>query len=171
MHRCWGLWQSIQSNDLSRWKGVIWSCCKNTASVAVGRSLRSEIRGAYLLDAWSYQHSPVLIWSFRVFTFIRMLGLIVEGPNDQGIALEFCSGGALNQWLKQHKERLHLQQSIQWCLQIGKGMEYLHKRAPASFLHRDLKSSNILLLYSGATCPSKQGLFNALSFVEMLTKI
>ena len=100
-----------------------------------------------------------------------MLGLIVEGPNDQGIALEFCSGGALNQWLKQHKERLHLQQSIQWCLQIGKGMEYLHKRAPASFLHRDLKSSNILLLYSGATCPSKQGLFNALSFVEMLTKL
>ena len=59
MHRCWRLWQSIQSNDLSRWKGVIWSCCKNPASVAVGRSLRSEIRGAYLLDAWSYQHSSV----------------------------------------------------------------------------------------------------------------
>ena len=87
-----------------------------------------------------------------------MLGLIVEGPSDQGIALEFCSGGALNQWLKHHKDRLHLQQSIQWCLQIGKGMEYLHKRAPASFLHRDLKSSNILLLYPGATDPSKQGL-------------
>lgn len=86
-----------------------------------------------------------------------MLGLIVEGPSDQGIALEFCSGGALNQWLKHHKDRLHLQQSIQWCLQIGKGMEYLHKRAPASFLHRDLKSSNILLLYPGATDPSKQG--------------
>ncbi|CAG5094320.1 Oidioi.mRNA.OKI2018_I69.XSR.g13450.t1.cds [Oikopleura dioica] len=85
-----------------------------------------------------------------------MLGLIVEGPSDQGIALEFCSGGALNQWLKHHKDRLHLQQSIQWCLQIGKGMEYLHKRAPASFLHRDLKSSNILLLYPGATDPSKQ---------------
>jgi len=101
--------------------------------------------------------SEALIFSMLDHTnILRMLGLIVEGANDQGIALEFCSGGALNQWLKQHKERLHLQQSIQWCLQIGKGMEYLHKRAPASFLHRDLKSSNILLLYSGATCPSKQ---------------
>merc|ERR1711892_1508634 len=36
-------------------------------------------------------------------------------------------------------------------------MEYLHKRAPAKLLHRDLKSSNVLL-YSTATQPEEQTL-------------
>merc|ERR1712106_69739 len=40
---------------------------------------------------------------------------------------------------------------------VANGMEYLHKRAPAKLLHRDLKSSNVLL-YSTATQPEEQTL-------------
>ena len=31
-----------------------------------------------------------------------MMGLICDGNTNYGLALEFCSGGPLNQWLKHY---------------------------------------------------------------------
>lgn len=133
------------------YRATIYPAGRESYETAVKIPHQSEATDPYGL------RQEALIFSLLDHTnILRMLGLVVDGPTDQGLALEFCSGGALHLWIKQHKDRLRLQQSIDWCLQIGKGMEYLHKRAPAKFLHRDLKSSNILLLYSGATDPSKQ---------------
>ena len=35
---------------------------------------------------------------------------------------------------------------IDWAIQIARGMHYLHDLAPISLVHRDLKSSNVLIL-------------------------
>ena len=35
---------------------------------------------------------------------------------------------------------------IDWAIQIARGMAYLHDGAPISLVHRDLKSSNVLVL-------------------------
>jgi len=87
---------------------------------------------------------------------LRMMGLICDGNTNYGLALEFCSGGPLNQWLKHYPGVLSLSLSIDWSLQVASGMEYLHKRAPAKLLHRDLKSSNVLLFHPGSCQPEKQ---------------
>ena len=55
------------------------------------------------------------------------MGLICDGNTNYGLALEFCSGGPLNLWLKHHPGVLSLQLSIEWSLQVASGMEYLHK--------------------------------------------
>jgi len=89
---------------------------------------------------------------------LRLMGLIVDDQNqNKGLVLEYCSGGPLNTWLKKNPSVLTLRNSIDWALQVANGMEYLHKRAPAKLLHRDLKSSNVLL-YSTATQPEEQTL-------------
>jgi len=83
---------------------------------------------------------------------LRLMGLIVDELNqNKGLVLEYCSGGPLNTWLKKNQNVLSLRNSIDWALQVANGMEYLHKRAPAKLLHRDLKSSNVLLLSSTAS--------------------
>jgi len=95
---------------------------------------------------------------------VRMMGLIVdENSQNKGLILEYCSGGPLNNWLKLNQNVLTLRCSIDWSLQVALGMEYLHKRAPAKLLHRDLKSSNVLLLYP-QTCPPESQIMKITDF-------
>ena len=53
-------------------------------------------------------------------------------------------GGALNRILSGRKVRPDV--LIDWAIQIARGMHYLHDLAPISLVHRDLKSSNVLIL-------------------------
>ena len=43
------------------------------------------------------------------------------------------------------KGKLSIQKKINICLDILKGVEYLHSREPQSIIHRDLKPQNIIL--------------------------
>lgn len=74
---------------------------------------------------------------------VQFLGYCQEGERSM-LVYEFMHNGTL-------KEHLYGQQSINWIkrLQIaedaGKGIEYLHTGCVPAIIHRDLKSSNILL--------------------------
>ncbi|KRY85643.1 Mitogen-activated protein kinase kinase kinase 9 [Trichinella pseudospiralis] len=59
------------------------------------------------------------------------------------LVLEYCAGGPLNRALSSWKVSPEV--LIDWAIQVARGMHYLHAEAPVSLVHRDLKSSNVLI--------------------------
>nr|CAB3263622.1 MAPKKK9/10/11 mitogen-activated protein kinase kinase kinase 10 [Phallusia mammillata] len=90
-------------------------------------SVRSEARSFSLLS-----HKNI----------IALEGVCLQEPN-LCIVLEYAQGGALNRCLQGRK--LPPQVLVDWALQIAQGMQYLHYEAPVPLIHRDLKSSNVLI--------------------------
>lgn len=79
---------------------------------------------------------------------VSLLGYSIEG-NERLLVYEYMPQGALSRHLF-HWERLKFE-PLSWARRLGialdvaRGVEYLHGLARESFIHRDLKSSNILL--------------------------
>ncbi|CAG9860928.1 unnamed protein product [Phyllotreta striolata] len=73
---------------------------------------------------------------------VSLEGVCLREPN-LCLVLEYCRGGSLNRILSGRKIRPDV--LVDWAIQIARGMDYLHCRAPISLIHRDLKSSNVLL--------------------------
>ncbi|XP_076252748.1 mitogen-activated protein kinase kinase kinase 10-like isoform X1 [Rhynchophorus ferrugineus] len=73
---------------------------------------------------------------------VSLKGVCLQEPN-LCLVLEYCRGGSLNRVLAGRKIRPDV--LVDWAIQIARGMDYLHCRAPISLIHRDLKSSNVLL--------------------------
>lgn len=73
---------------------------------------------------------------------VSLEGVCLQEPN-LCLVLEYCRGGSLNRVLAGRKIRPNV--LVDWAIQIAKGMQYLHCGAPISLIHRDLKSSNVLL--------------------------
>lgn len=61
------------------------------------------------------------------------------------IVNEFCAGGSLFDLIYNSKRELSIPQIIKCLADIADGMSFLHEQEPA-ILHRDLKSSNVLLM-------------------------
>lgn len=84
----------------------------------------------------------------RMFTMLSHPNIVAllavcRKPPNLCLVMEFAAGGALNRLLTQRK--LPPEVLLDWALQIAKGMQYLHNGAPLQVIHRDLKSSNILI--------------------------
>nr|XP_039274070.1 mitogen-activated protein kinase kinase kinase 9-like [Styela clava] len=73
---------------------------------------------------------------------ISLEGVCLKQPN-LCIVLEYAQGGAINRFLTRRK--LPPQILVDWALQIAVGMNYLHNEADTHIIHRDLKSSNVLI--------------------------
>ncbi|XP_008192286.2 mitogen-activated protein kinase kinase kinase 11 isoform X2 [Tribolium castaneum] len=73
---------------------------------------------------------------------VSLEGVCLQEPN-LCLVLEYCRGGSLNRVLAGRKIRPDV--LVDWAIQIARGMDYLHCGAPISLIHRDLKSSNVLL--------------------------
>ncbi|KAK8392738.1 hypothetical protein O3P69_014877 [Scylla paramamosain] len=58
--------------------------------------------------------------------------------------MEYARGGSLTRVLQQRKV-IGPSVLTDWAIQIARGMNYLHSHAPVRIIHRDLKSSNVLL--------------------------
>uniref|UniRef100_A0A8D0L3E6 Mitogen-activated protein kinase kinase kinase n=1 Tax=Sphenodon punctatus TaxID=8508 RepID=A0A8D0L3E6_SPHPU len=85
---------------------------------------------------------------------IELHGVSLQEPN-LCLVMEFARGGSLNRVLagaaattsgSHWARRIPPHILVNWAVQIARGMLYLHEEAIVSILHRDLKSSNILLL-------------------------
>ncbi|KAL2328411.1 hypothetical protein Fmac_021838 [Flemingia macrophylla] len=79
---------------------------------------------------------------------VSLLGYCIEG-NERLLVYEYMPLGALSQhlfhWENLKLEPLSLSQRFTIALDVARAMEYLHSLAHQTFIHRDLKSSNILL--------------------------
>ncbi|XP_061767634.1 mitogen-activated protein kinase kinase kinase 21 isoform X2 [Nerophis ophidion] len=74
---------------------------------------------------------------------IKLEGVCLEEPN-LCLVMEYARGGTLNRVLTGRRIPPHI--LVNWAVQIARGMHYLHEEAVVRLIHRDLKSSNILLL-------------------------
>ncbi|XP_077178756.1 mitogen-activated protein kinase kinase kinase 9 isoform X3 [Paroedura picta] len=74
---------------------------------------------------------------------IALKGVCLKEPN-LCLIMEFARGGSLNRALS--GKRIPPDILVNWAVQIAGGMKYLHDEAVVPIIHRDLKSSNILIL-------------------------
>lgn len=95
-----------------------------------------------------FQAEIAVLSKVRHRHLVSLLGHSIEGT-ERLLVYEFMPHGALSRHLF-HWENLKLE-PLSWkmrlsvALDVARGMEYLHGLAHESFIHRDLKSANILL--------------------------
>uniref|UniRef100_A0A453QHW5 Protein kinase domain-containing protein n=2 Tax=Aegilops tauschii subsp. strangulata TaxID=200361 RepID=A0A453QHW5_AEGTS len=79
-------------------------------------------------------------------SLIRLSGLCMHGGNTY-MVFEFAENGALRDWLHIHAggEVLGWSHRVQVALDVAAGLNYLHNYTDPPYVHRNLKSSNILL--------------------------
>ncbi|KAK2852420.1 hypothetical protein Q7C36_007621 [Tachysurus vachellii] len=93
--------------------------------------------------AESVKQEAKLFSMLRHPSIIRLEGVCLEEPN-LCLVMEYAQGGTLNRALTGRRIPPHI--LVNWAVQIAKGMQYLHEEAAVPIIHRDLKSSNILIL-------------------------
>ncbi|KAG7333840.1 hypothetical protein KOW79_002247 [Hemibagrus wyckioides] len=93
--------------------------------------------------AESVKQEAKLFAMLRHPNIIRLEGVCLEEPN-LCLVMEYAQGGTLNRTLTGRRIPPHI--LVNWAVQIAKGMQYLHEEAAVPIIHRDLKSSNILIL-------------------------
>ncbi|XP_051942499.1 mitogen-activated protein kinase kinase kinase 9 isoform X2 [Hippocampus zosterae] len=74
---------------------------------------------------------------------MALLGVCLNLPN-LCLVMEYARGGALNRVLA--GKRVPPCALVDWAVQVARGMRYLHDQAIVTIIHRDLKSSNVLIL-------------------------
>ncbi|XP_078097928.1 mitogen-activated protein kinase kinase kinase 10 [Mustelus asterias] len=95
------------------------------------------------VTADNVQREARLFGMLRHPNIILLKGVCLEEPN-LCLVMEYARGGALNRALAGRKVPPHV--LVNWAVQIARGMNYLHNEALVPVIHRDLKSSNILIL-------------------------
>ncbi|XVF76103.1 hypothetical protein PTKIN_Ptkin13bG0239000 [Pterospermum kingtungense] len=95
-----------------------------------------------------FQAEIAVLSKVRHRHLVSLLGYSIEG-NERILVYEYMSQGALSKhlfhWKSLELEPLSWKRRLNIALDVARGMEYLHTLAHQSFIHRDLKSSNILL--------------------------
>uniref|UniRef100_A0A4W3HKD2 Mitogen-activated protein kinase kinase kinase n=1 Tax=Callorhinchus milii TaxID=7868 RepID=A0A4W3HKD2_CALMI len=115
------------------WRGQV-------VAVKAARRDPDEEMGA---TAESARREARLFSMLRHHNIISLRGVCLQEPN-LCLVMEYAQGGALNRALSGRRIPPHT--LVNWAVQIARGMCYLHGEAIVPIIHRDLKSSNILLL-------------------------
>ena len=91
-----------------------------------------------------FHQEAKLCWHLKHPYIIRLYGMCVDSPH-YCLIMEYAKGGTLRRLLEFRKTGLPPLTLIQWALQVAYGMQFLHEEAGITIIHRDLKSSNVLL--------------------------
>ncbi|KAI4369122.1 hypothetical protein MLD38_017607 [Melastoma candidum] len=95
-----------------------------------------------------FQAEIAVLSKVRHRHLVSLLGYSIEGY-ERILVYEYMPKGALSKhlfhWKSLNLEPLTWKRRLNIALDVARGMEYLHSLAHQSFIHRDLKSSNILL--------------------------
>ncbi|XP_057483527.1 receptor-like kinase TMK3 [Actinidia eriantha] len=95
-----------------------------------------------------FQAEIAVLSKVRHRHLVSLLGFSIQG-NERLLTYEYMPQGALSRhlfhWKSLNLEPLSWTRRLNIALDVARGMEYLHTLAHQSFIHRDLKSSNILL--------------------------
>ncbi|CAF0858727.1 unnamed protein product [Didymodactylos carnosus] len=88
-----------------------------------------------------------LFWHLKHRNIISLMGISYPCLSTRNLYLimEYAHGNALNRLLQLKKAGLYPSVWIEYAKQIAAGMNYLHEEACEHIIHRDLKSSNILI--------------------------
>ncbi|XP_019867586.1 mitogen-activated protein kinase kinase kinase 9 isoform X2 [Aethina tumida] len=121
--------------------GKVYRCMWENREVAV-KAARQEQDTDISVTLDNVIKEAKLFCLLRHENIVSLEGVCLEVPN-LCLVLEYCRGGSLNRVLAGRKIRPDV--LVDWAIQIARGMHYLHCQAPISLIHRDLKSSNVLL--------------------------
>jgi hypothetical protein len=95
-----------------------------------------------------FQAESAVLSKVRHRHLVSLLGYATEGY-ERLLVYEYMPQGALSRhlfhWKSLTLEPLSWTRRLSIALDVARGMEYLHNLARQTFIHRDLKSSNILL--------------------------
>ncbi|KAJ3681534.1 hypothetical protein LUZ60_016023 [Juncus effusus] len=95
-----------------------------------------------------FQAEIAMLTKVRHRNLVSILGYAIEGQ-ERLLVYEYMPQGALSLHLFHHKrvgiDPLSWKKRLNIALDVARGMEYLHNLGNQVFIHRDLKSSNILL--------------------------
>ncbi|RWW56939.1 hypothetical protein BHE74_00036301 [Ensete ventricosum] len=126
--------------------GVVYKGELHDGTTIAVKRMESGVPSNKALDEF---HSEIAVLSkVRHRNLVSILGYSVE-DNERLLVYEYMHHGALSkhlfQWKQLGLEPLCWKKRLTIALDVARGMEYLHCLANQSFIHRDLKSSNILL--------------------------
>jgi serine/threonine protein kinase len=126
-----------------RWKGV---------DVAVKRFVKQRLDEDTMLRS---REEAALLAELRHPNVVLFIGACVRSPNIC-IVTEWIPKGSLRDVLADGSVKLSWATRPNVVKGIALGLAYLHSQHPAPILHRDLKSSNVLITWLGM--PSSQTL-------------
>ncbi|OMP03809.1 hypothetical protein COLO4_10189 [Corchorus olitorius] len=136
-----------QENELGRggfgtvYKGEL----EDGTKLAVKR-MEAGVISSKALD--EFQSEIAVLSKVRHRHLVSLLGYSIEG-NERLLVYEYMPQGALSKhlfhWKNLKLEPLSWRRRLSIALDVARGIEYLHNLARQTFIHRDLKSSNILL--------------------------
>ncbi|XP_020642492.2 mitogen-activated protein kinase kinase kinase 21 isoform X1 [Pogona vitticeps] len=133
--------------------GKVYRAIWKGEEVAV-KAARQDPDEDIMATAESVRQEAKLFSMLKHPNIIELHGVSLKEPN-LCLVMEFARGGPLNRALSGASStssgshwgrRIPPHILVNWAVQIARGMLYLHEEAIVSILHRDLKSSNILLL-------------------------
>ncbi|KAF1778315.1 Protein kinase-like domain [Phytophthora cactorum] len=123
--------------------GEVWLCDFNGEKVAVKRLLQTKHQKAQHVQAFAeeIELSASLIHPH----IVEFIGVAWNTLNNLVMAMEYLPMGSLQRYLRVNSELMSWpKDKLRMAIGIAQALEYLHDRKP-SLIHRDLKSSNILL--------------------------
>ncbi|XP_015676098.1 mitogen-activated protein kinase kinase kinase 21 [Protobothrops mucrosquamatus] len=133
--------------------GKVYKAIWNGQEVAV-KAARQDPDEDIMATAENVRQEAKLFSMLKHPNIIELHGVSLQEPN-LCLVMEFARGGPLNRALSgifptasgnHWGRRIPPHILVNWAVQIARGMLYLHEEAIVPILHRDLKSSNILLL-------------------------
>lgn len=77
---------------------------------------------------------------------VSLVGFSID-PDDGSCYLvyEFMDNGSLHLWLHEHKGKLNWKARLRISIDVANGLQYIHEHTRPQVVHKDVKSSNILL--------------------------
>ncbi|KAG6682248.1 hypothetical protein I3842_13G129300 [Carya illinoinensis] len=134
-------------NELGRGGfGSVYKGELNSGTKLAVKRMESGVIGSKALD--EFQAEIAVLSKVRHRHLVSLLGFSSEG-NERLLVYEYMPQGALSRhlfhWKSLALEPLSWTRRLIIALDVARGMEYLHNLAGQTFIHRDLKSSNILL--------------------------
>ena len=93
---------------------------------------------------WEFEREIKFMQTVRHPNIVLFLGAGRTEDGSPFIISEFVSRGSLRDLLDDNSQGLSISKKIKFCLDIARGMNFLHSLTPPR-VHRDLKSDNLLI--------------------------
>ncbi|XP_021722166.1 serine/threonine receptor-like kinase NFP [Chenopodium quinoa] len=95
---------------------------------------------------WNAYEELKILQKVNHGNLVRLEGFSID-PEDASCYLvyEYIENGSLHSWLHENKGKLNWKARLRISIDIANGLQYIHEHTRPQVVHKDIKSSNILL--------------------------